>query len=251
MAELSFAKSFLAQLDSKPIKLPSDHVFDPRSFQPRQPVRNPDLAIFTLPRLSEPPHPHLPKKIKPAAIPGSSKSITIYLKSARNPILDITLDNIDLSTATIQDLKEAVQARIKPASAESDSEQVPLDKIKILWKRKPVHGRLVTDALANEPGALAGGKEVDFGVMILGGATVVHPREPPATTGGIEESTIQEVANEPESSLPEPAHAESPNGLQSSSFWDDLEGFLKMRLKSESEAVRLRSLFKNAWESGL
>ncbi|EAS30902.1 uncharacterized protein CIMG_06381 [Coccidioides immitis RS] len=243
MAELSFTKAFLAHLDSKPIKFPADHAFDPREFQPRQP--------FTLPRLSDPPHPPLPKKIKPAAIPGSSKSITIHLKSARNPVLDITLDNIPLSNATIQDLKEAVQNRTKPTNAENDSENVPLDKIKILWKRRPVQGKLVTDALANDPDALVGGKEVEFGVMILGGAAMIPPKESsaPTTEGKAEEPVAQEAVRVPEAAQPLPG--DSAGILKSVSFWDDLEGFLKMRLKDENEAARLRSLFTKTWESSV
>ncbi|EEP79176.1 predicted protein [Uncinocarpus reesii 1704] len=244
MAELSFTKAFLAQLDSKPVKLPANHVFDPRDFQARQP--------FTLPRLSDPPHPQLPKKVKPAAIPGSSKSITIHLKSARNPVLDITLDNVPLSGASIQDLKAAVQSRIKPANAESDSEKVPLEKIKILWKRKPVQGNLVTDALASEPDVLKGGKEVEFGIMILGGAAVLPPQEPPATSTiatGAEHLAGKEAMQEPDTAKKLPADIENRNVLWSESFWEDLEGFLKMRIKDEKEAARLRVLFKNAWES--
>lgn len=40
MTELSFAKSFLATLDSRPVKLQSDHVADPKTFEPKGPVRS-------------------------------------------------------------------------------------------------------------------------------------------------------------------------------------------------------------------
>lgn len=39
MSELTFAKSFLSSLDSKPQKLPADHVYDLKTFSPRIPVR--------------------------------------------------------------------------------------------------------------------------------------------------------------------------------------------------------------------
>jgi len=38
MTELSFAKSFLSTLDSRPIKLQSDYVADPKTFEPKGPV---------------------------------------------------------------------------------------------------------------------------------------------------------------------------------------------------------------------
>jgi hypothetical protein len=41
MTELSFAKSFLSTLDSRPIKLPSDHGADPKTFEPKGPVNLP------------------------------------------------------------------------------------------------------------------------------------------------------------------------------------------------------------------
>ncbi|KAI1908234.1 hypothetical protein LOZ53_004831 [Ophidiomyces ophidiicola] len=252
MAELSFAKTFLSQLDSKPVKLPANHVSDLRTFQPRQP--------FTLPRLSDSLHPPLPKKIKPSAIPGSSKSITIHLKSARSPALEITLDNISLSSATIQDLRDAVQARIKPANAANESEQVSLDKIKILWKRKPVQGKLVTDVLANEPDVLKGGKEVEFGVMILGGAVVVPPREPPAPApvtaiptkaGQTESPSVQEVVNSSDDAPSSPSTTDNVDILHSAAFWKDVESFLETKLKGDGEATRVASLFKKGWESSL
>lgn len=38
MSELAFAKSFLSSLDSRPIKLRADHVFDPERVGLRVPV---------------------------------------------------------------------------------------------------------------------------------------------------------------------------------------------------------------------
>lgn len=40
MSEVTFAKSFLATLDKRPIKLPADHVSDPRQYPSQSPVRN-------------------------------------------------------------------------------------------------------------------------------------------------------------------------------------------------------------------
>ena len=51
MTELSFAKSFLAILDSRAIKLQSDYVADPKTFEPKGPVNIP---------FSSPPYLHHP-----------------------------------------------------------------------------------------------------------------------------------------------------------------------------------------------
>jgi len=39
MSEVTFAKSFLATLDKRPIKLTADHVSDPRKYPGQSPVR--------------------------------------------------------------------------------------------------------------------------------------------------------------------------------------------------------------------
>lgn len=38
MSEVTFAKSFLATIDKRPIKLPADHVSDPRKYPNQSPV---------------------------------------------------------------------------------------------------------------------------------------------------------------------------------------------------------------------
>lgn len=40
MAEVNFARSFLAMLDTRPIKLSGDHVEDPKSYPARSAVRS-------------------------------------------------------------------------------------------------------------------------------------------------------------------------------------------------------------------
>jgi hypothetical protein len=39
MSEVNFAKAFLSSLDKKPIKLPADHVSDPKQYANQSPVR--------------------------------------------------------------------------------------------------------------------------------------------------------------------------------------------------------------------
>lgn len=83
---------------------------------------------------------------------------------------------------------------------------------------------------------LGGGKTVEFGVMIMGGA-VVKPDNPPLASAG--------------SNSTKPAHGSSVRELlKSAEFWSDLEGFLEHRVKDRDEALRVTRLFKTAWERG-
>ncbi|KAE8365398.1 cell-cycle control medial ring component-domain-containing protein [Aspergillus caelatus] len=220
MAEANFIKSFLTSLDSRPIKLPADYVIDPERV---------GRVPFLLPRMPAP-HPEMPKKVKQAQAPGSAKSITVNLKSARNPVLEFKLSNKPISTTSVQDLKDAVRGRV----VDAQSNKIPLDKIKILYKRKPVAGKTISEILADEPEMLAGGKEVEFGVMIMGGAKVVD-----------EDQEMVDRGASPKAAL-------GPSGesvLETEEFWEDLEGFLAQRIKDNEEAQKLRSLFKEAWSS--
>lgn len=175
----------------------------------------------------------MPKKVRQTQAPGSSKSITVRIKSARNPALEFSLVNAPLSTTTVQDLRDAVRSRV----ADAQGNQVALDKIKILYRRKPVSGtgKTVAEVLADEPDILVGGKEVEFGVMIIGGAKTIDAAAQP------------EPAEQRDVSPPKPAVG--PSGeevLKTEVFWDDLQGYLEQRLKDEHEAKRLRALFKDA-----
>ncbi|PLB38585.1 uncharacterized protein BDW47DRAFT_24220 [Aspergillus candidus] len=225
MTEVSFIKSFLNSLDSKPVKLPADYVIDPE----RVPLRAP----YVLPKLPSP-HPPMPKRTaNQRAAPGSSKSITVHVKSARNPVLEFSVPNAPLSTTTVEDLKDAVQARVV---ADAAGNKVPLEKIKILYKRKPVSGKTIAEVVADEPGMLSGGKAVEFGVMVMGGAVVVEKQQ-----------EQQEQQQQPSTAEAEAAGGDEVLGTEA--FWDDLQGFLEQRVGDKGEAERLRGLFKGAWGS--
>ncbi|KAL3458932.1 cell-cycle control medial ring component [Aspergillus heterothallicus] len=225
MSELTFVKTFLSALDSRPVKLRPDYIHEQET--PRAP--------YLLPRL-QPPRPEMPKKTKAPAVPGSSKSISITLKSARNPVLDFTLSNAPLATTTISDLKDAVRERTLETSSEN---KVALDKIKILYKRKPVTGtgKTVGEILADSGEGAE--KEVEFGVMVMGGARVVEAEgqkqgEGTRTSGG--ETTVKPAVG--------------PSGeevLVTEQFWNDLQGYLEQRLKDEALAKKLRVVFGDAW----
>ncbi|RJE27447.1 hypothetical protein PHISCL_00181 [Aspergillus sclerotialis] len=234
MTELAFTKSFLSTLDSKPVKLRADHVFDPDRVGLRVPVLKPaspfpSLPGYTLPRL-QPPRPEMPKKVKRQQAPGSLKSINIHLKSARNPSLDFTVSNAPISTTSVEDMKEAVREKV----VDSSGGKITVEKIKILYKRKPVTGKTVAEMLVDEPEMLTGGKEVELGVMIIGGAKAVEADAQEEKRGG-EDGGGKSVERDGE--------------LHTEAFWDDLQGFLGQRLKDDAQARKLRGLFKDAWSS--
>ncbi|RAH49325.1 uncharacterized protein BO95DRAFT_511696 [Aspergillus brunneoviolaceus CBS 621.78] len=226
-SEISFAKAFLSALDSRPIKLRADYVHDDPN------ARIPHL----LPRLQPPRPTTMPKKKTPAAAaPGSSKSITVVLKSARNPALELRLPNVPLATTTATDLKDAVRARI----VDTANAKPALEKIKILYRKKPVTGnKTLAEMLSEEPALLVGGKEVEVAVMVLGGGRVVAGGE---GQGEHEGDTAAEPVSKP---------AVGPSGeevVKTEAFWEDLQGFLEQRVKDAEEARRLRGLFREAWE---
>ncbi|BDD58915.1 hypothetical protein MPDQ_002312 [Monascus purpureus] len=229
MAELAFTKSFLSLLDSRPVKLRADHVFDPQQVGLRVP--------YILPRLP-PSHPSMPRKTRQHVVPGSSKSITIQLRSTRNPTLELTVANAPLSTTNLDDLKETVRSRV----VDGQGNKIAVEKIKLLYKRKPITGKKsVGDILADEPDMLIGGKEVEFGIMIIGaaGARVVEAEEETEEKQkGAEEATkAKEI---------EGLSLSAEEVLKSEAFWEDLEGFLAQRIKDE-DAAKMRSLFETAW----
>ncbi|ERF76520.1 hypothetical protein EPUS_08912 [Endocarpon pusillum Z07020] len=106
MSELNFAKTFLQTLDAKSTKYPPNHVFDAKTFPTRIP--------FTLPKLPQPPHPPYPKSTPSAPPPPgatrTTSTISLTLKSSRNPALALTLPDIDPFTTTISQLRETVQS---------------------------------------------------------------------------------------------------------------------------------------------
>ncbi|KAI5466922.1 cell-cycle control medial ring component-domain-containing protein [Mariannaea sp. PMI_226] len=198
MAEVAFAKTFLASLNPRPIKLSADHVEDPKSFPARPP--------YILPRMAQP----MSKPVKLA--PGQERSITVTLKSLRNPPLDIKFTSQPLETS-ILDIKSKVQAQTR----------IPVEKTKLLLNRKPVPDSKILKDLLKETDMA-----IEFSVMVMGGAAAIPPEE-------------TEAAPEPE-----PTGA---TALETEKFWSDLNGFLAQRLKDQEQADTLSKLWKSSWES--
>jgi ubiquitin-like protein 4 len=121
-------------------------------------------------------------------------------------------------TTSIFDLKSSYAARYS----------VPVEKIKILFAKKPIAD---SKTLADVLGGGDEKAEVEFSVMLMGGVTPSD--EPP---------------KEKSKAKSGPA-AQGPSGkevLNTEEFWDDLKGFLVQRLRDEGEGERLAGLFRKA-----
>jgi ubiquitin-like protein 4 len=144
--------------------------------------------------------------------PGSERSITVSLKSLRNPPLSIKLTSQPLDTS-ILDIKTNIEKQTR----------IPATKTKLLHNKKPIPDSKILKDLLGETDM-----SIEFTVMVIGGAAAIPSEEPEAT---------------PEA---QPTGAQA---LQTEAFWSDLKGFLMQRLKDETEAERLSGLFKSSWES--
>ncbi|ROW04053.1 hypothetical protein VSDG_00744 [Cytospora chrysosperma] len=208
MSEVTFAKSFLAALDSRPQKLSADHVEDPKNYPARPP--------YILPKMPK----AMSKAVKLA--PGQERSVTVHIKSLRNPPLDIRLSSQPLNTS-ILDLKSSV----------SSETSIPTDKIKVLYKKKPVSdSKVLKDLLGDDE------TSVEFSVMVLGGAAAV------VAAGGAKAEEKEPAAAA--------AVAQGVSGeavLATDAFWTDLRGFLSQRIRDEKITEELFAKFLSSWES--
>src|SRR5208282_268043 len=122
--------------------------------------------------------------------PGQERSLTISLKSLRNPPLDIVLKSQSPLTSVL-DLKTEV----------SSQSSIPVDKIRILHKKKPVgDAKVLKDLVGDEE------TSVEFAVMVVGGA-----------------ASVKKEGDESAASV-----VPGPSGTQvlgTGEFWDDLKGF--------------------------
>ncbi|KAM0276714.1 hypothetical protein ACHAQH_006482 [Verticillium albo-atrum] len=202
MAEVVFARQFLSTLDSKPVKLSADHVEDPKNFPARPP--------YVLPKM--------PKAFSKPSVPlapGQERSVTVVLKSLRNPPIDIKLTSQPLNTSVL-DLKTSV----------AEKARIPVDKMRLLHRKKPIPDSKVLKDLAGDEETT-----VEFAIMVIGGAAAVQPAEGEA--GGVG------VAGE----------ATGAAALETEAFWADLKGFLMQRLKDETEAENLAKSWQADWAS--
>jgi hypothetical protein len=161
-----------------------------------------------------------------AAAPGQERSVTVTLRSLRNPPLDITLAAQALDTSLL-DVKQAAAARAR----------IPADKLKILHNKRPVpDSKILRDVVGEGQTAV-----VEFSVMVIGGAAAVLPEEVMDVDGDAEGGEAAAVRRK---------RAEKGEvAVEQDRFWEDLNGFLMQRVKDEDTAAELTTVFKNAWEA--
>lgn len=160
-----------------------------------------------------------------ALAPGQERSVTVLIKSLRNPPLDIKITSQPLNTS-ILDIKTAI------------AEQASLlaDKIKVLHKKKPVADSKVLKELLGEDDV-----SVEFSVMVLGGAAAAVAAAVPAASPAVKAELPVEGAN--------PAQGTSGEAvLATDEFWTDLRGFLLQRIRDEKITEDLFGKFLSSWE---
>lgn len=144
--------------------------------------------------------------------------MSITLRSSRSPPIEVALKQ-QSPLLSVLDLKTEVSAQAN----------IPVDKIKILHRRKPVGDAKVVEELLGEEDT-----EVEFGIMVIGGAASVGTGGP----GRLEEQL--------------PSAAVGASGKEvfgTEAFWTDLRGFLEQRVKDAGEGERAAALFREAWEA--
>lgn len=225
MTELTFAKSFLSTLDSRPIKLPSDHIADPKTFSPKGP--------YTLPRMPQPmtKRPDHPSRTPSTATtnPGAFPTLTIALKSLRNPPIDLRLPD-QSPTTSIHDLKVAVAEQLGGGKG--------TDKIRVLYQKKPcADSKTIAEVVGEETKG-----DVEFAVMVIGWTASSVPEVTEAVAvgvgadaGGSEEPVARGVSGEAVMGTDE--------------FWDDLKGWLLQRVGDEGVAAEALGCFKQGWHT--
>lgn len=129
-----------------------------------------------------------------------------------------------------------------------------IDKIKILYNKKPIPASKKSLADALDGGQQQTDKDLDLAVMVMGGAPD-PPSEPPkmpvSTTGTstMDDEKMEDVETQTGTAV-QPGEVSGKAVLEQPGFWDDLQGFLEQRIKDETEAKKLRDVFERAWRSG-
>ena len=149
--------------------------------------------------------------------------ITANIKSIR-PASTLTLPALDPATSIHS---------LKAQFAEKSGIGTTIEKIKILYNKKPV-----ADSKTLAECAEGGSTEVDFSVMVVGGTP--GGITPGGTASGSEKKDPMEDVR---------SKISSAELLKSEEFWADLKGWLGMRLKDSGEGDRLAGIFRNAVKS--
>ena len=177
-----------------------------------------------------------------------------------------TLPLIQPATTTLQAIREQIQSYLGGPSVVASTE-----KVKLLLNKKPLaaSNKTVADALYGSDV----GEQVEFGVMVMGGAPDPTPQTqapshehsiaaavpasaPESEKAAVEaeekkttETTPMEGIETAKSQPVQPGGSSGQSILETNEFWDDLQGFLEQRIRSSEDAVRLRGVFERAWTS--
>ncbi|KAK1772498.1 hypothetical protein QBC33DRAFT_521446 [Phialemonium atrogriseum] len=211
MAEVSFAKSFLSTLDSRPQKITPDHVEDPRTYPARSP--------YTLPRPAK--QMTRPHRRAPGSEPGITVSVRPLLQRGGNDVVTELL--AQPPGTSVLDIKAAVAARAG----------VPAARVRLLHRKKPVPDTRVLRDLVGEDGGAA---VVELAFMVMGGAgggaapAAAATQAPPAPGVVVAEGLAGTAV------------------LGTEEFWGDLRGFLQQRVRDEAVAEEALGRFRGAWE---
>ncbi|KAI7329914.1 hypothetical protein KC340_g4444 [Hortaea werneckii] len=272
MSEVTFAKSFLATLDKRPIKLPADHVSDPRQY--------PSQSPYILPRQTHP-FPRKGPRSGDSTTASKSQNVTATLKPMRAGAGDAT----SIPDLTLETTLHEIKTRYAQLSG------LAVEKVKVLYNKKPAGDLKTLREVLVGSGAkdVASIGNVELSVMIMGGAagtgstTSSQPGSPAvssstteknqsaaglggasaaattttttttaATAGKGDPMDVDKDTPGPDS---EKAQAEAGEKLEahtstvteilgSDEFWADLKGFLAQRLRDEEEGERLAKRFR-------
>ncbi|KAJ4333245.1 hypothetical protein N0V95_009465 [Ascochyta clinopodiicola] len=157
----------------------------------------------------------------------------------------LPLSAVDAAKTSVYDLKQQY----------STATSIPATKIKILYKKKPVtDSKLVSEVIGADAGA-----DVEFGVMVMGGAAAGGAATPSAESPVASPAAV--APSESDKGLAGAganvgaaggATAVGPSGKElvaTDEFWADLNNFVLQRIKDEHEGERLVGIFRKAWEA--
>ncbi|KAL9059262.1 MAG: hypothetical protein Q9162_001299 [Coniocarpon cinnabarinum] len=225
MSEVTFAKQFLTVLDSKPQKLPSDYVADPKKLATQS---------FILPRMSK----TFPKSSESDPAVASQQPINATLSPLRKATDSPAPVTLTIQPkASIYELKTQLSQQTGYAS----------DKVKILWERKPVvDSKTVQEVIGKDAG------DVEFAVMYSGAPTAA-PRASQQSLNA--QQPIAAGANDAQSEqmdVDQTPVAQGQSGeavLSTSQFWKDLQDFVMQRVRDKAVGKEAVALFEKAWKA--
>ncbi|EGZ70743.1 hypothetical protein NEUTE2DRAFT_92396 [Neurospora tetrasperma FGSC 2509] len=280
--EVAFAKTFLAILDTKPTKISADHVEDPRTYPASTPFilpHHPSLRPFRKPSSRPTPAPGstpasaastgtststTPGAATPSSGDAAAAAVVVHIRSARNPTLSLSLPTPQpLATTSILDIKTYV----------SQETGMPVDKLKVLFNKKPVGDvKSLKEVLSGS--VPEGGGELELSLMVMGGQATFDSAEAKAArearqaakaevdVNASETKVEVEVSESPEVEMkdatqesgskeaaagPVAQGLSGPAVLETEEFWEDLKGYLQQRIRDEKTAEEVVGKFRGAW----